>query len=166
MHFPTLVTTRGKKYHWHVKLWPWKAEPLFQDLGNHVRGCHSDTQLCPTVCDPMDCSTPDFPVLHYLLEFAQIHVHWVDDAIQASQTLLPPFPAFCHQDQGTVCYLGLALVFYCFFFFYIKEPLFVYLFLAGSWFSCMGILAVSRGYSLAAARGLLVVASLVSERRL
>ena len=33
-------------------------------------------------CDPMDCSRPGFPVLHYLLEFPQTHVHWVDDAIQ------------------------------------------------------------------------------------
>ena len=32
-------------------------------------------------CDPMDCSTPGFPVLHYLLEFAQTHVHLVYDAI-------------------------------------------------------------------------------------
>ena len=40
----------------------------------------SVTQLCPTLCDPMDCSMPSFPVLHYLPEFAQIHVHWVTDA--------------------------------------------------------------------------------------
>ena len=33
--------------------------------------------MCPTLCDPMDCSMPGFPVLHYLPEFAQIHVHWV-----------------------------------------------------------------------------------------
>ena len=32
-------------------------------------------QSCPTLCDPMDCSMPGFPVLHYLLEFAQTHVH-------------------------------------------------------------------------------------------
>ena len=37
---------------------------------------------------PMDCSTLDFHVLHYLLEFAQTHVHWVDDAIQPSYPLL------------------------------------------------------------------------------
>ena len=37
----------------------------------------------------MDCSTPGFPVLHYLLEFAQTHVHWVDDAIQPSHLLSP-----------------------------------------------------------------------------
>ena len=38
-------------------------------------------ELCTTLCDPMDCSTPAFPAIHYLLEFAQIHVHRVDDAI-------------------------------------------------------------------------------------
>ena len=38
-------------------------------------------------CDPMDCSMPGFPVLHYLLEFAQTHVHWEDGAIQASHPL-------------------------------------------------------------------------------
>ena len=40
----------------------------------------------------MDCHTPDFPVLHYLLEIAQTHVHWVDDAIQLSYPLSPPSP--------------------------------------------------------------------------
>ena len=40
----------------------------------------SVTKLCPTLCDPMDCSTPGSPVLHYLLELAQTHVHWVHDA--------------------------------------------------------------------------------------
>ena len=37
--------------------------------------CCSVTKLCPTLCDPKDCSTPGFPVLQYLPEFAQIHVH-------------------------------------------------------------------------------------------
>ena len=37
--------------------------------------CWSVAQLCPTHCDPMDCSMPGFPVLHYLSEFAQTHVH-------------------------------------------------------------------------------------------
>ena len=41
---------------------------------------------------PMDCRTPGFPVLHYLLEFAQTHVHWVSDAIQPSHVLSLPFP--------------------------------------------------------------------------
>ena len=54
--------------------------------------CCSVTKLCLTLCDPMDCNTPSFPVLHYLLEFAQIHVHWVNDAIQPSHSLLPSSP--------------------------------------------------------------------------
>ena len=41
----------------------------------------SVTQLCPTFCDPMDCSMPGFPVLHQLSELTQTHVHWVGDAI-------------------------------------------------------------------------------------
>ena len=45
-----------------------------------------------TLCNPMDGSTPDFPILHYLSEFAQTHVHWVDDAIQPSRPLSPPSP--------------------------------------------------------------------------
>ena len=44
----------------------------------------SVAKSCPTVCDHMDCSTPGFPVLHYLPESAQIQVHWVNDAIQPS----------------------------------------------------------------------------------
>ena len=43
-----------------------------------------------TLCDPMDCSTPGFTVLHHLLELAQTHVHWVGDAIQPSHPLLSP----------------------------------------------------------------------------
>ena len=45
-------------------------------------------QLCPALCDPMDCSTPGFPVLHHLPEFAQNHVHWVSDPIQQSHPLI------------------------------------------------------------------------------
>ena len=43
-------------------------------------------------CDPMDCSMPGFPALHYLLEFVQIHVHWIDDATQPSHPLPSPSP--------------------------------------------------------------------------
>ena len=46
--------------------------------------CYSVAQLCPTLCNPMDCSRPGFPVLHYQ-EFAQIHVHWVDNVITGNQ---------------------------------------------------------------------------------
>ena len=55
--------------------------------------CCSVAKLCPTPCNPRDCSMPGFPVLYSLPEFAQIHVHWVDDAIQPSHPLssLEPF---------------------------------------------------------------------------
>ena len=55
-------------------------------------GCCSVTQLCLTLCDPMDCSTSGFPILHHLLELAQSHVHWVNDAIQSSHPLSSPSP--------------------------------------------------------------------------
>ena len=55
----------------------------------------SVTQSCLTLCDPMYCSTPGLPVLHQLLEFTQIHVLWVSDAIQPSHPLSSPsHPAF------------------------------------------------------------------------
>ena len=54
--------------------------------------CCSVAKSCPALCDPMDCSTPGFPVLHYLLEFAQTHVHRVGDAIQTSHPLSSPSP--------------------------------------------------------------------------
>ena len=47
---------------------------------------------CLTLCDPKDCSTPGFPVHHYLPELAQTHVHQVSDAIQPSHPLLSPSP--------------------------------------------------------------------------
>ena len=51
----------------------------------------SVTQLCPTLCDPMNLSTPGLPIHHQLLEFTQTHVHRVGDAIQPSHPL--PFPS-------------------------------------------------------------------------
>ena len=47
-------------------------------------------QWCPTLCEPMDCSMPGFPVHHQLVEFAQTHVHRVGDAIQPSHPLSSP----------------------------------------------------------------------------
>ena len=52
----------------------------------------SVAQSCPTFCDPMDCSTPGFPVHHQLPELTQTHVHRVGDAIQLSHPLLSPSP--------------------------------------------------------------------------
>ena len=50
--------------------------------------CCSVTKLCLILCDPMDCSTPDFPALHYLPEFAPTHVLWVGNAIQPAHPVL------------------------------------------------------------------------------
>ena len=63
---------------------------------------NSVAQSCPTLCDPMDCSTPGLPVHHQLLEFTQTHVHWVGDAIQPSHPLSSPsLPTFnLSQHQG------------------------------------------------------------------
>ena len=63
---------------------------------------HSVTQSSLTLCDPMDCSTPGFPVHHQLPELAQTHVYQVSDAIQTSHPLLSPSPpAFSlSQHQG------------------------------------------------------------------
>ena len=61
----------------------------------------SVTQSCPTLCDPIDCSTPGFPVYHQLMELAQTHVHRVSGAIQLSHPLSSTFPAFnLSQHQG------------------------------------------------------------------
>ena len=70
-------------------------------------GC-SVTKSCPTFCNLMDCSMLGFPVLHYLLEFAQIHVHWVTNAIQPSHPL-PPSSLFAFnlsQHQGLFQWAG------------------------------------------------------------
>ena len=61
----------------------------------------SVAQSCLTLCDPIDGSTPGFPVLHYLLELPQTHVHWVNDAIQPPHPLSPSPPALnLSQHQG------------------------------------------------------------------
>ena len=61
----------------------------------------SVTQSCPTICDPMDCSTPGFHVHHQLPKFAQTHVNRVSDAIQPSHPLSSSVPAFnLSQHQG------------------------------------------------------------------
>ena len=58
----------------------------------HTLCCCSVIKSCLTLCKPMDCSRPGFPVLHYLPELAQTHIHGVGDAIQPSHPLLSPSP--------------------------------------------------------------------------
>ena len=63
--------------------------------------CCSVAKSCPTLCNPMDCNMPDLPVPHHLLEFAQVHVHWIGDAIQPSHPLVHSSSSFNlsqHQD--------------------------------------------------------------------
>ena len=59
----------------------------------------SVAQSCPTICDPMDCSTPGLPVHHQPPDFTQAHVHWVSYAIQPSHPLLPPSPPSFNLSQ-------------------------------------------------------------------
>ena len=61
--------------------------------------CFSEAKSCPTLCCPTDCSTPGSSVLHYLPEFAQIHVHWVGDTIQPLHPLLHPSPFALNLSQ-------------------------------------------------------------------
>ena len=82
-----------------------------QRLGNPVEDWRdwedrfsSVTQLCPTLCDPMDCSTPGLPVHHQLPELIQSLVHRVGDAIQPSYPLLSPFPPTFNLSQHQVLF--------------------------------------------------------------
>ena len=69
--------------------------------------CFRVTTSCPTLCDPTDCSTPGFPVLHHLSELAQTQVHWVGDAIQPALSLSPSSPALnLSQHQGLFLRVG------------------------------------------------------------
>ena len=89
--------------------WNWKVLGYMHTL---FYGVFPDSSLefvvvqplkrCLALCNPMDCSMPGFPVLYYLLEFAQTHIHWVSDAIQPSHPLPSPSPpAFnLSQHQG------------------------------------------------------------------
>ena len=77
---------------------PWKEytglEPKCSAFENELQ-FSSVTQCCPTLCNPMNLSTPGLPVHHQLPEFTQTHVHWVGDAIQPSHpplSLSPPSP--------------------------------------------------------------------------
>ena len=59
----------------------------------------SVAQSCPTLCSPMNCSTPGLPVHHHLLEFTQTHIHRVSDAIQPSHPLSSPSPRAPNPSQ-------------------------------------------------------------------
>ena len=86
----------------HLLHWQADSLPLASpEKPISVHCCCSVAQSRPTLCNPMDCSMPGFPIHHQLLELTQTHVHWVSDAIQPSHPLSPPSPAFnLSQHQG------------------------------------------------------------------
>ena len=59
----------------------------------------SVAKLCPTLCDPMDYSTPAFPAPHHLPEFTLVHVHWMDGANQPPHPLPSPSPSAFNLSQ-------------------------------------------------------------------
>ena len=70
--------------------------------------CYSVTLLCPTHCNPMDCSMLGLPVHHLLLEFAKVHIHCISDTIQPSHPLMPSkYWNFSFQHQSFSEYSGL-----------------------------------------------------------
>ena len=86
----------------HTNLYIWGR---FRLPGQNIQGekllyyCCLVPKSCLTLCDPTDCSTPGFTVLHSLPELAQIHVHWVNNAIQPSHPLLSPSPPVFNLSQ-------------------------------------------------------------------
>ena len=69
-----------------------------RNMGSYIQ-FNSVAQSCPTLCDPMNCSTPGLPVHHQLLEFTQTHTHRVSDAIQPSHPLSSPSPPAPNPSQ-------------------------------------------------------------------
>ena len=106
---PTLVTPWTAAYQAHLSMgFPRQEYRSGLPLPTTLSVC-SVTQSCPTLCDPMNRSTPGLPVHHQLLEFTQTHAHWVSDAIQPSHPLSPPSPPAPNLSQ----HQGLFLVEMC-----------------------------------------------------
>ena len=99
----------------NIKRWQEYSEELYKkdlyDPDNHngvithlepdISSVHfsSVAQSCPTLCDPMNRSTPGLPVHHQLPEFTQTHIHRVSDAIQPSHPLSSPSPPAPNPSQ-------------------------------------------------------------------
>ena len=80
------MATHSSILAWNI---PWRVELQFSSV----------TQSCPTLCNPMDYSTPGLPVHHQLPELTQTHVHWVGDANQPSHPLSSPSPPALNLSQ-------------------------------------------------------------------
>ena len=86
----------------------WRFSGLGQSKDSGRLSFSSVAQSCPTLCDPMDCSMPGFPVHHQLLELTQTHAHWVSDAIQPSHPLPSPFPPAFNLSQHQGLFQGVS----------------------------------------------------------
>ena len=69
-------------------------------INNISQSVSSVAQSCPTLCNPMNRSTPGLPAHHQLPEFTQTHVHLVGDTIQPSHPLLSPSPPVLSPSQN------------------------------------------------------------------
>ena len=87
---------------------PWNSPGENTGVGQSVS---SVTQSCPTLCDPMNHSTPGLPVHHQLPEFTQTHVHRVGNVIQPSHSLSSPSPPAPNpsQHQGLFQWVSLRI---------------------------------------------------------
>ena len=113
-----MPSSKDRKYRWNHRFWLGRKTagiylvrvqlyvtppPVFLESEffwwNTFSQFSSVAQLCLTLCDPMDCSMPGFPVHHQLPEFTQTHVHWVGDAIQPSHPLSSPSPPSLNLSQ-------------------------------------------------------------------
>ena len=85
---------QGVTLYWILKA----REDALKDIIESVQ-FSSVAQSCPTLCNPMNRSTPGLPVHHQLLEFTRTHAHRVSDAIQPSHPLLSPSPPALNLSQ-------------------------------------------------------------------
>ena len=99
--FPCIVWTipelHTKEVLYEVSLF-WFLSIIILSL-RYIHQFSSVAQLCPTLCNPMNCSTPGLPVHHQLPESTQIHIHRVGDAIQPSHPLSSPSPPAPNPSQ-------------------------------------------------------------------
>ena len=96
----SICLCRNKFNQGDVSLTYWKLQSIVEDIKEDLNGKFSSvTQSCPTLCNPMNHSTPGLPVHHQLQEFTQTHVHPVSDAIQTSHPLSSPSPPALNPSQ-------------------------------------------------------------------